>query len=298
MGSSKYAFILVCAYLPIKVDYCDSFSVFMHFRNILSNFEEVGNRLMSSNINVQFVKSNSDESFVLVEETQCEKPCEINLSNSLESDFDFSLEDDSNPLCSPMYKSLTADELQSFCDVDGRLIHESKLRESMFYGGCEEKIRRVVWSYIFHLYPMNSTAREQYNMDIENHYKYHALKLRWQIYMNNYNGVDVNGECPWKPCKSDHDNFMVSDLPPYEKDVVVFLTDEHNAQKNLARTYASRMTLDDTPGAWLHVVEKDIPRTDIDHPYFSQDSETQLQKMRNILITFGFFHPRIGYVQV
>ena len=66
-----------------------------------------------------------------------------------------------------------------------------------------------------------------------------------------------------------------------------------------ARIYAfSRRSDLEGVTVWYRILEKDIPRVCCDHPVFKNDTADVLEKMKNILRVYAFFHCEVGYVQV
>lgn len=248
----------------------------------------------------KYVKTNSTDSFVVVGELNSNTSTEVGerrISTTYEvvNSTHLSTEEECENAIKPEFSELTKSTLATYFDADGRMVRESKLRQSLFHGGCSEEIRRTVWCFVFGLYPMLSTTRERKDFDLENHYKYHALKRRWQSYMGDY---DEDSLCESIDLSSlDMNDYMSTDLPTCEihPDTQDY---SHSALKNMAKTFAWRQNMDSTPFVWYRVIDKDIPRTDLDYSYFKQSTDVHIKRMRNILATFGFYHPHIGYVQV
>nr|XP_018671423.1 TBC1 domain family member 15-like [Ciona intestinalis] len=182
----------------------------------------------------------------------------------------------------PSFAPLSPDEFASYFDVDGRVVMETKLRESIFHGGCDGAIRKKVWSFIFGVHPMLSTDSEREVLDVENHYKYHALKMRCLCYISEGGNTEQDVMSLKLPPPTNQSQFSDSTL-------------ENHA--NLAKIFAGNQEIDLCSGDWMKVINKDIPRTDTQHPYFKNQDSNFAEKMKNILITFGFYHPSIGYVQ-
>ncbi|KAG8191231.1 hypothetical protein JTE90_021965 [Oedothorax gibbosus] len=44
-------------------------------------------------------------------------------------------------------------------------------------------------------------------------------------------------------------------------------------------------------------VEKDVVRTDRSHPFFAGEDNPNIEIMKNILLNYGFYNPKIGYTQ-
>lgn len=100
---------------------------------------------------------------------------------------------------------LTKEQFQSYFDECGRLVNEHDLRKQIFKGGVDDSIRRDVWTFLFELFPFNSTNREREVLQVENKVFYEALKIRWKnilkslVIDNDYEGVRY---CPkwYKGC--------------------------------------------------------------------------------------------------
>lgn len=189
------------------------------------------------------------------------------------------------------WSPLTDLVFQSYFDVDGRLLNESKFRESVFNGGCEPSCRPEVWRFLFDMYPMQSTLLERQKLRIALHYKYEALKaIAERNIKNNIKGNDQNN------------------LPSLDLDLIngnlprpAFSCEERNnyeEEQLLAKLFAAHQDYKQDKAStqkWVNVLDKDIPRTDKENPYFQ--IEKNIAKLRNILKTYAFFHPEVGYVQ-
>ncbi|CAK8677918.1 unnamed protein product [Clavelina lepadiformis] len=189
----------------------------------------------------------------------------------------------------PCFIPLSAKKLKSLFNADG-VVNESALREAVFNGGCEPNTRKVVWSLLFELYPMTSTFKEQELIKISNNFRYYALKKKCfeQLCASYFQEPeDESNHFSW--VEGNHQDI---------KDYANMSQEEFKKQKLEAEDFAKEQTVDlATVEDWYKVITKDIPRTDIDHPYFHQSREKCLAKMQSILVVFGFFHPKIGYVQ-
>ena len=176
---------------------------------------------------------------------------------------------------------LTEDMMSNFFDVDGRVVDEAKLRHAVFNGGCCSIIRKKIWSFLFGLYPMTSTERERKELSYDNYFRYQSLKEKCSSLLSSYQDISIVNSTLSKQA--------LEDLDPVKSDYY----------KNIGQIYAEKQPFNlETTDSWINIIDKDIPRTDIDHPYFQKHKEESLEQMRNILIVFGFFHPSIGYLQV
>jgi len=176
------------------------------------------------------------------------------------------------------FTPLSWDQFHGYFNHDGQLVNDDQFRKSIFNGGCADDVRCLAWPFIFGVYQICSTRSEREKVDIENHYRYHALKIRCEMFITGWNGQES----------------AETKIPIYQKGVHDVLTLKN--YENNARIFAfSRRTELDNVFTWHRVLEKDIPRTECSHPKFNNDE--MLVKMKNILTVFGFFHPDIGYVQ-
>ena len=185
--------------------------------------------------------------------------------------------DDENTIDTQDFIPLTLDALGSFFDVDGRIADGVKLREAVFNGGCTSDIRKKVWPFLFGVYLFSSTKREREDIAKTNYFNYQALKQKCQTLLGNVVSIVI-------------DDIKYSPYANLEKEAIKNF-------ENMAEIFALKQDIVPEFCDWYRVVDKDIPRTDIDHPYFQEDKDYKT-KMRNILNTFGVFHPEIGYVQV
>lgn len=183
------------------------------------------------------------------------------------------------------FAPVTLEKFESFFDSSGRISKEREFRESIFQGGCDKAIRHKVWPFLFGEYPLSSTASDRKQINVGNHYRYHALRIRCAMFMKGWNGEE------------DQDAELVDEsIPPYADDSISESSLQN--QESLARIYAfSKRTEIENVFAWHRIIKKDIPRTDCSHPCLQSKSKEVLRKMKVILTVFGFFHPDIGYVQ-
>jgi len=90
-------------------------------------------------------------------------------------------EEDSRPKKSAM----TLKEFQHYLDADGRMVNYEAFRESIYYGGVEPALRKVVWRHLLCVFPKDLTGkqREQYLQKRSEEYK--TLRDQWKTeYIN------------------------------------------------------------------------------------------------------------------
>jgi len=76
---------------------------------------------------------------------------------------------------------VTKAEYRDWFDSDGRLVKEARMRQRLFEAGVDPSCRCNLWKFLFGIYPMNSTLREQKTIDVENRAHYQALRDRWEV---------------------------------------------------------------------------------------------------------------------
>ncbi|XP_038055377.1 TBC1 domain family member 15-like [Patiria miniata] len=230
------------------------------------------------------------------------------------------LSDDSDIKRGPKLDRAT---FEGFLDDDGRLVEVQSFRQAVFRGGIESDVRQDAWAFLYGLYPFQSTRRERKVLSMEYHYRYEALKARWKALLaltTPPNDVTANGaeevHLSRKSSESLHNIHEKSDV----SDCRCGETDLHNRNSTQngpetkedqrlqmecmelqARIYAEREPLDiDNMDAFkksIRIIDKDVPRTDRDHPKFKGPNNPNLPRLRNILITFAVFHPQVTYAQ-
>ena len=115
----------------------------------------------------------------------------------------------SEPHPQSSWQPVSAEEFADWFDSDGRLVREVTMRQRVFEGTCvsarfptsflcclpvtsppslphltagiHPSCRRRLWKFLFELYPVSSTHREQKTIDLENRSQYQALCHRWEV---------------------------------------------------------------------------------------------------------------------
>lgn len=80
------------------------------------------------------------------------------------------------PLKHPMVDS----EFHNYLDFDGRLVKPRELRLSVYQGGIDPALRKVVWKHILNVYPSGLTAKERIAYMKQRTAEYQKLKQTWQ----------------------------------------------------------------------------------------------------------------------
>ncbi|XP_013401563.1 TBC1 domain family member 15 [Lingula anatina] len=187
-------------------------------------------------------------------------------------------------------KCLTRCRFDSLFEEDGRLVNEHKLRELVFSGGISPDLRSDVWPFLFGLFPCTSTPRERQVLKAEYRVRYMALKERWKEELSQREDCQGLLNPTYIRYPDNHDDNQRSNMPDDIKQQVEFM-------KIQAKVYAGRheFHIEDLKKA-MRTINKDVPRTDRDIPYFSGDNPN-LTVLRDILVTFSAFNPHVGYAQ-
>ncbi|GFO37072.1 TBC1 domain family member 15 [Plakobranchus ocellatus] len=239
---------------------------------------------------------------------------------------------DTDVLVTSRTEPLTREQFQAMLDSDGRLISEHALRKAVFLGGVCPDIRKEVWSFLFGLYPCNSTTREREAILIDNIVQYHEMKTRWKtmLVVNSVpgstpleQGLYARYQFPEDPgpgCnhsieaekklmerlaplvsgkRTDHIDFEAlgyADLQQqYSNPEMKQRIDFMRLQ---AQVQVNRQRVDvQKLRANMRVIDKDVPRTDRDQEYFRGKANPRLGQMREILLTFAAYHDLVGYAQ-
>ncbi|XP_022079651.1 TBC1 domain family member 15-like [Acanthaster planci] len=229
------------------------------------------------------------------------------------------LSDDSDIKRGPKLDRAT---FEGFMDSDGRLVEVQSFRQAVFRGGIESDVRRDAWAFLFGLFPFQSTRREREVLAVEYHYRYQALKARWkallalttpphdttansteEIHLSRKNSESLHGVHEKIECRCGKTEPLNSStkrngpLSETRKDRQM----QMECMELQARIYAERepLDLDNLEGfkKSIRIIDKDVPRTDRDHPKFKGPNNPNLERLRDILITFAVFHPQVTYAQ-
>lgn len=74
---------------------------------------------------------------------------------------------------------LTDGEFAAMFDGNGRLSNQQQLRERVFFGGVDAKIRKDVWTHLLGIYPSDLTSVERNRFILMRNQVYHHLKQNW-----------------------------------------------------------------------------------------------------------------------
>ncbi|XP_074661336.1 TBC1 domain family member 15-like [Tubulanus polymorphus] len=193
--------------------------------------------------------------------------------------------------------ALTAEEFAEFRDEDGRIVDEHALRKAVFKGGVDPAIRREVWQFVFGLYPCTTTLRERQVLLSDYQAKYSALKNRWKTWLamtsNSGDMEEVGLTAPYLPDLTAGGTGSPADTTPTTNVQQLQFVDIQ------AQVYAGRLTITDIDQLrnYIRIIDKDVPRTDRNVLFYLGDKNPNLLLLRDVLVTYATFHPRVGYTQ-
>lgn len=185
---------------------------------------------------------------------------------------------------------ISAEQWISFYDDEGRLIKtEEELRTIIYNSGLENDIRVDAWKYLLNIYSWNSTEKERNELNKTLSESYYNLKSQWK-------GILEKG-----PMSADSiDDEVKND----------YNAGDERFESNIYKRISERK----------YRIEKDVLRTDRTIPMYSNDTNndsydrpeiyenievdtsqagwnSNLELLRDILVTYTFLENNNGYVQ-
>ncbi|XP_028678263.1 TBC1 domain family member 15 [Erpetoichthys calabaricus] len=188
--------------------------------------------------------------------------------------------------------------LRGFTDSEGR-VDESRLRTLIFkQGGVDPSVRTFVWKFLFGMYPCSSTALQRTILEEELRIRYQLMKKKWQSLLPTARRIRINGT----------DDELIAALKYYEEKSSKTLCNSTNDDEDMKERTAflelqAQVLIDKTHfivenlQEAIRIIDKDVPRTERDLPYFVGEGSANLLVLRDILITFAAFHPDVSYAQ-
>ncbi|KAK1155099.1 TBC1 domain family member 15 isoform X1 [Acipenser oxyrinchus oxyrinchus] len=188
--------------------------------------------------------------------------------------------------------------LQGVVDSEGR-VDESRLRAYIFkQGGVLPGDRRLVWGFLFGMYPCSSTALERAALSEELGVRYQTMKRKWQRELPGAVRMRLNGT----------DEELIAAVKRFERRRLE--AEESEAEESeearekkaflqlQAQVLIDRVQLDiEELQEAVRIIDKDVPRTERDLDYFLGEGSANLLVLREVLITFAAFHPDVSYTQ-
>ncbi|XP_051966333.1 TBC1 domain family member 15-like [Xyrauchen texanus] len=188
--------------------------------------------------------------------------------------------------------------LPGVMDAEGR-VDESRLRMYIFKnGGVSPEERGQVWRFLFGMYPCSSTALERSLLLEQMAVRYQAMKRKWQQLLPETVCLHLNGTdgellkaVKYFDQRQDRERNRQQYRSEEVKEGLSFL--ELQAQVLFERVTFDLEELQEA----IRIIDKDVPRTDRDLPYYRNEGLGNLLVLRDILITFAAFHPEVSYAQ-
>ncbi|KJE89709.1 hypothetical protein CAOG_01140 [Capsaspora owczarzaki ATCC 30864] len=164
--------------------------------------------------------------------------------------------------------------------ADGRVMNESGLRSAVFCGGIDPQLRAEIWPLLLGMYPMQSTLVEREILRQEKHAQYYAMRRRCLRVLAE---LGLGQDSQYLSTAAE----VASGVP--EDPSLAVLADINANSKPFDQNKLRRAQSQ---------IDKDVPRTEREHPYFAGPNGVQgAQKLRHILLTFAAFRSQLGYVQ-
>ncbi|KAI1886343.1 hypothetical protein AGOR_G00213020 [Albula goreensis] len=188
--------------------------------------------------------------------------------------------------------------LPGVMDAEGR-VDESRLRAYIVKnGGVSPAERGQVWRFLFGMYPCSSTALERPLLEEQLAVRYQVMKRKWQQLLPECVRLRLNGT----------DAELVAAVKYYEqrKKKAQQLCQERREEVKerlsflelQAQVLFERFTFDlEELQEAIRIIDKDVPRTDRDVPYYLGEGSGNLLVLREILITYAAYHPEVSYAQ-
>lgn len=188
--------------------------------------------------------------------------------------------------------------LPGVMDAEGR-VDESRLRTHIFKnGGVSPDERGQVWRFLFGMYPCSSTALERPLLLEQMAVRYQVMKRKWQQLLPGAVRLRLNGtDAELLTAVKYFDQRQDRELNKQQ-----IQSDETQERLSFLQLQAQvlfeRVTFDlEELQEAIRIIDKDVPRTDRDLPYYRNEGLGNLLVLRDILITYAAFHPEVSYAQ-
>ena len=80
----------------------------------------------------------------------------------------------------PIKSPMTDMEFRNYLDSDGHMVKPEEFRLSIYQGGIEPSLRRVVWRHLLNIYPKDMSGRERFDYMKKKEKEYFELRDRWR----------------------------------------------------------------------------------------------------------------------
>ncbi|KAJ6656160.1 hypothetical protein lerEdw1_004077 [Lerista edwardsae] len=179
-------------------------------------------------------------------------------------------------------KSLPAESVYSLFDAAGRL-DVFRMRKMVYEKGTHPSERKIVWKYLFGVYPEKSTTEERRELDEQMLSQYLWMKYSWKQSFPWATNMKVNSDLELSLAIEKYHN----DQRESEADIDIRV--KHSIPFQYINERQFRKALRD--------IDADVPRTDRHRTFFQREGLVKLLYLRNILITYVAFHQDTGYCQ-
>lgn len=79
----------------------------------------------------------------------------------------------------PMKAPMTDHEFRNYLDSDGHMVKPEEFRLSIYQGGVEHSLRRVVWRHLLNIFPEELSGRERFDYMKKKENEYFQLREKW-----------------------------------------------------------------------------------------------------------------------
>lgn len=79
--------------------------------------------------------------------------------------------------------AMTDMEFHNYLDGDGHLIRPQELRLSIYQGGIEPSLRKVVWRHLLNIFPDNMSGKERYDYLKRKEQEYYKVRKQWKAHL-------------------------------------------------------------------------------------------------------------------
>lgn len=84
----------------------------------------------------------------------------------------------------PVKSPMTDMEFRNYLDSDGHMVKPGEFRLSIYQGGTEPSLRRVVWRHLLNIFPESLSGRERFDYMKRKENEYFALREEWKSLLN------------------------------------------------------------------------------------------------------------------
>jgi len=186
---------------------------------------------------------------------------------------------------------ITVEQWVTFYDNEGRLTKsEDELRDLIYHSGLENDIRMDAWKYLLNIFPWDSTEEKRNEINVTLKESYDSLKQQWKNILSN--GPSADGE------EEDYDSQNNGNAGDerYETDIYKRITNrKFRIEKDVLRTDRTIPMFSSNPENRSSDKPEIYDDLEIDTSHAGWNSN--LESLRDILVTYTFLENDNGYVQ-